>query len=107
MIFLTGGLGGASLTASNVTARIISASANFTINRKLVFKSEESVRKSAIEYFALAAAVLAGNTFVLSLLTLQAGINQFAAKLLTEILFFVLSWLVQRFIIFRRKEASQ
>lgn len=107
LIFLTGGLGGVSLTVSNVTARIISASANFTINRKLVFKSEKSIGKSAIQYFALASAVLAGNTFVLSFLALRAGMNQFTAKLFTETLFFVLSWLVQRFIIFRRKEATQ
>lgn len=104
---LTGGLGGFSLTVSNIAARIISASVNFTINRKLVFKSEKSVWKSAVQYFALAAAILAGNTFVLSLLVEQLGMNQFTAKLLTEILFFVLSWLVQRFIIFRRKEATQ
>lgn len=104
---LTAGLGGISLTVSNVTARIISASVNFMINRKLVFKSEKSVWKSAVQYFALAAAILAGNTFVLSLLVEQLGMNQFTAKLLTEILFFVLSWLVQRFVIFRRKEAAQ
>lgn len=104
---LTSEFGSIGLIISNITARIISASLNFMINRKLVFKSKKSVRKSAIQYFTLAAVILAGNTFVLSFLAEQLKMNQFTAKLLTEILFFVFSWLVQRFVIFRRQEATQ
>ena len=101
---LTVGLGTTvSLTVSNVTARVISASANYTINRKIVFKSKKSIGKSALQYFALASAILVGNTFVLSMLTEQLGMNRYAAKLLTELIFFSLSWLVQRFFIFRKK----
>ena len=106
LIVLTGGLGVTTgLTVSNVTARIISASVNYTINRKLVFKSEKSVWKSAVQYFILAAAILAGNTLVLGMLVGLMGINQYGAKLLTELLFFIISWLMQRFFIFRKKEA--
>lgn len=103
---LTAGLGSGSLALSNVLARIVSAGANFTMNRKLVFQSDKAVWKSGLEYFALAAAVLAGNTLVLSLLTNQLNMNPFGAKLLTEMCFFVLSWLVQHLVIFRRKEAN-
>ena len=104
LIIMTGGLGiTASLAVSNVTARIISASVNYTINRKLVFKSEKSVWKSAIQYFMLAAAILAGNTLVLGLLVERLDMNQYGAKLLTELIFFILSWFVQRFLIFKKK----
>lgn len=108
LIGLTGGLGiTASLTISNVTARAISASVNYTINRKFVFKSEKNVRQSAIPYFMLASAILAGNTFVLGALIELMNMNQYGAKLLTELLFFTMSWLVQRFLIFRKKGAMQ
>lgn len=101
---LTGGLGiAASLPVSNVVARIISASVNYTINRKIVFKSEKSVWESAVQYFILAAVILAGNTLVLGVLVELLDMNQYGAKLLTELLFFTLSWLVQRFLIFRKK----
>jgi len=104
---LTGGLGATvSLTASNVTARVISTSVNYTINRKLVFKSENSLLKSSFQYFALAALILTGNTLLLRLLVEQIGMNRYGAKLLTEMFFFILSWLVQRFFIFRKGDVS-
>lgn len=51
LVILTVGLGSVGLTVSNVVARIISAWANFTINRKLVFKSENCIWKSAANIF--------------------------------------------------------
>lgn len=96
-----------SLTFSNVAARVISASVNFTLNRKLVFKSEKSLLRSAAEYALLASLILAGNTVVLHLLVDQVGMNRWLAKLITEILFFLCSWLVQRYVIFRKKSGGQ
>ncbi len=105
LIIITSGLPGtASVALSNICARIVSSSVNFTINRRLVFKSQNSVAKSALQYFALAALILAGNTLTLSFLTAVVGINQYVAKLCTEIIFFVISWLAQKYFIFRRKE---
>jgi len=95
-----------SVPLSNVSARIVSATVNFTINKKLVFKSDASVIKSAAQYFTLAACILAGNTLLLSWLVGSVGVNKFAAKILTEITFFTLSWLVQKFIIFRRADGG-
>lgn len=103
----TAGLGSASLTVSNLTARVLSAGVNFGINRKFVFQSEKNLQKSALQYVTLAAVILLGNTLVLNFFVRQAGLNRFAAKLITEITFFALSWLVQRFVIFRKKEVSQ
>lgn len=104
---LLGGFGTAiSLTASNIIARIVSASVNYTINRKFVFKSNKDVWKSAVKYFGLAVVILAGNTLALNVLAEQLNINRYAAKLITEVLFFILSWVVQRIFIFNRKEAA-
>jgi glycosyltransferase involved in cell wall biosynthesis len=102
MVLLTAGLGAASVPLSNVTARIVSATVNFTINKKLVFKSDASALRTGAQYFALAACILAGNTLLLSWMVNGLGVNRFAGKIVTELTFFTLSWLAQKFIIFRK-----
>lgn len=99
LLLLTG-----NLRAANIGARIVSASVNYTLNRKFVFKSRNSLANSAFQYVLLAAAILLGNTLLLEWLVTACKIHQMAAKILTELFFFIFSWLVQRTIIFRRKE---
>lgn len=65
----------------------------------MVFKSRAGAFKSASQYFLMAAAILIGNTTVLDLLT-GAGLARIPAKLITEAMFFMLSWFVQRKLIF-------
>ena len=97
-----------SLIISNVGARIVSAGVNFSLNRRFVFKSDTGVVNAAVKYFLLALLILLGNTIVLERLTCYYGINKFSAKIITEILFFFISWSVQHFIIFtKRKEAAE
>ncbi len=97
-----------SLLVSNIGARLVSASVNYLMNRKLVFPGRAHIVRSAVQYAALAGFILAGNTFVLHLLADWLGINRYAAKLATELLFFFVSWMIQRKFIFRReKEAME
>lgn len=104
---ITSGLGASvSLRISNIAARIISSYVNYTINRKLVFRSGQGALKSAAQYFALAAVILAANTFLLSFFVESLGMNRYAAKIAAEICFFIISWLTQRFLIFRKKERA-
>lgn len=91
---------GPGLVFANIGARLVSSAANYTINRKLVFRSGKNVAASAVQYFALAAFILAGNTFVLHTMVASLGINSMAAKVLTEVLFFMISWTVQRYVVF-------
>ena len=101
LLALTGAAGIAhSLIISNIGARLVSASANFAMNRGLVFRSRTGFARSAMQYALLAAFILAGNTIVLSTLAGTAGINRMAAKLITEAVFFVISWTVQKYVIF-------
>ncbi|MPM01376.1 hypothetical protein SDC9_47616 [bioreactor metagenome] len=107
LAFMTAGLGAVvSIPLSNVTARIVSATVNFSINKKLVFKSSSSTTKSAVQYFILAACILVGNTVLLSFLVNSLGFNKYASKIFTEITFFAASWLVQKFIIFGKRDAK-
>lgn len=96
-------LWGCGLTGANVFARMISASVNYTLNRRMVFKSKENLFVSACKYTALAVGVLVGNTAVLHLLVNTCGIHWMLAKIVTEFMFFVLNWMVQRLLVFRKK----
>ena len=101
LLAITGTLGMThSLVISNIGARLVSGTANYTMNRKLVFKSRTGFAKSAAQYAALAALILAGNTMVLSMFAGTFGMNSMIAKLITEMIFFVISWTVQKYVIF-------
>lgn len=89
---------------ANIIARVISASINFTINYKLVFKSKDKVWLAALKYFALALFILGCNTGILWLLVDKAGLNKFVAKIAVEAIMFIVSWIVQRFFVFRKKK---
>lgn len=100
LLLLTG-----SLPLANIGARVVSAGVNFAINRRFVFKKKEGAGRAAVQYFLLAAGILAGNTAVLALLVDWCGLHRLPAKIFTEILFFIFSWLVQRWVIFRKRGA--
>lgn len=101
-LMLTTGAAGLAhgLIISNIGARVLSSAANYSINRKLVFKSKATVATSALQYFLLAGIILIGNTIVLSTFTGTLGMNSMLAKVLTEMLFFFISWTVQKYVIF-------
>lgn len=94
------------VTLANVGARVVSAGVNYSLNRKFVFQSETDTKKSALEYFLLAVVILIGNTVVLNMLVQAVGMNRYFAKICTELLFFILSWVVQRKMIFRKEETK-
>ncbi|MBP3781856.1 MAG: phosphodiester glycosidase family protein [Butyrivibrio sp.] len=91
---------GLSLVFANVTARIFSGTINYTINKRKVFKSRSGAA-SALKYALLAAFIIICNTLILEMLT---GMNMpyYTAKILTEIVLFALSYLIQRRFIFTK-----
>ncbi len=92
------------LTFANITARVISSSVNFTINRKFVFKSNKNVQKSAAQFFTLAAIILCCNSVVLNFLANILDINHYIAKIMTEMFFFAFNYTIQNFVIFRKRK---
>lgn len=101
LILLAAGSGAA--VAANVGARVVSAAANYQLNRRLVFRAETAAAKSALQYTALAAGILLCNTILLWGLTAGLKLNAFAAKLIVELVLFTASYLVQKRVIFRKK----
>ena len=93
----------ASLAISVGGARLISASVNFTINRKLVFKGDESLGKSILKYVALAAFILAANYGLMYLATICLNWPLAIAKIVVETLLFFVSFTVQGKFVYRKK----
>lgn len=103
LLWITGGFSKSiSLFLSNVTARILSGYFNYQVNRNLVFQEKTNSGRTAVQYVLLAAGILAGNTLLLEVLV-HFGMNQYIGKLCTELIFFFISWFVQRTFIFRRQ----
>jgi len=90
------------IAVSNVCARVVSATYNFTMNRRHVFHSKEPLLKTAIQYCCLAVAILLVNTFVLTFFVQILGTNAYVTKIIVELCLFLVSWLVQRTFIFKR-----
>ena len=89
------------LLASNILARTASASLNYTLNARSVFHDGRPWQRTLPQYAALAAGILAANSLLLSALAHGLGLPAAAAKLLTELLLFSASYLVQSRWIFR------
>lgn len=92
------------LQVSHIGARIFSSVFNFTVNKKLVFKSKGNTAKSVGKYFALVAVILLLSTIVLSFFVETCHMDEFLAKILTECIFFVFSWFTQHFVVFKKKK---
>lgn len=108
LIHLTGSWALAnSVVFANIAARIVSASFNFGMNRRMVFHHRGSLAKSALSYGLLAIGILLASTTLLAVLTSLLFIAPFIAKIITELLCFVGSYLVQKHFIFHHKKEVQ
>jgi glycosyltransferase involved in cell wall biosynthesis len=96
-----------SLLLSVVGARVLSGSLNFALNRHLVFGggatgSSVSLARQAARYLALAVGMLAASYGMLSLIT-ALGLALVPAKLITDVSLYVVSYQVQRRLVFARR----
>lgn len=91
------------LAISVVAARVVSATVNFSVNRTVVFASSRRPRDAAVRYASLVAAVMAANYLLLRLLTQTLTLPLVPAKFATELTLFVISYQVQRRLVFRSR----
>lgn len=88
------------LVPSIVAARVLSATVNFAMNRRYVFRHSTRGRLGqAARYALLAAALLASNIVWIDALT-RFGVPLVLAKIATEIVLFVTSYGVQKTFVF-------
>lgn len=90
------------LLVSVVCARLVSAVVNFTVNRRLVFAGgrQTGLLGAATRYGLLAVGLLAAGYLLLRVLTAGLGVPLLAAKVLTDGLLLVVSYLVQAGLVF-------
>ena len=88
------------INIANAVARVISATANYVINRTAVFKSKVNVPKSVLKYIVLATGILIINTAILNIFV-SLGVNARIAKLIAEIILFLFSWIIQKRFVFK------
>ena len=92
---------------ANISSRAVSSIVNYTINKRFVFKKKGNLLRSAIGYFLLVAILLVGNTALLYVLVDICGIDGWLSKLITEATFFLISWFMQKFVIFKSKRKKK
>lgn len=108
----TGMDGKVRLAISTAGARIISSLFNYTMNRKVVFKSDESVGKSIVRYYILCicqAIVSYGLVYVLAELALglTGGMLETLIKLVVDTLLFLISFQIQQRWVFSKRKSTR
>lgn len=87
---------------ATVVARVISATYNYLINYKLVFKSNEKHSVSMVKYFALAVVQMSLSALLVTLLvSLLSFIPEVAIKIVVDVILFFISYRIQNQLIFK------
>ena len=94
------------LLFSNIAARLISACFNYTLNKYMVFHGGGQASQDLPQYMLLAAGILIANSVLLHALT-ALSLPAPAAKLITEMTLFIVSFSVQTLVIFRKKKPKK
>jgi len=95
------------LTLSVIGARLVSATVNYTVNRRYVFAAQAplAVRQTLPGYAALAVVVLIGNLVLMWTLTPLTGAA--VAKIVTEVSLLTVSYVVQSTRVFAHRHRAQ
>ena len=76
-------------------ARIISSIVNFNINRKVVFKNSDNIKRLILKYYLLVAIIMTCSYLGVYFLTVKFAINELLAKVIIDIILFIASFKVQ------------
>ena len=90
------------LALSQVFARIISATVNFIINKKVVFNSKEDWKPELVKYAGLAVVVLVCNILLMRLLHGALGWNKNAAYVLIQVVMYTMNFVLQGKFVYKR-----
>ena len=87
---------------STILARVISAIYNFAINYGIVFKGKGNKFKAAVKYFVLAVCIMLLSGFFVTIgHGLFGGVPEIAVKVPVDCVLFLLSFIVQREIVYK------
>jgi len=86
----------ARIAIATVVARIISATVNFFINKKIVFESEAKTGKSFFRYACTVVLIVVLSAGIVSTLHIGLGLSDTLTKIPVDIVLFCLSYFLQR-----------
>lgn len=89
------------LILATVLARICSASYNFLVNYKVVFKSEMSMGKALLRYFVLAVIQMSLSAVLVSTIYPVLGGAELLVKIPVDVLLFLASFVIQREMVYK------
>lgn len=92
------------LFAATVSARLVSATLNFTLNKRVVFESKGSLFTQAAEYYLLSVVQMLLSWLILQGLVMLNHEHVVLLKILTDMFLFFVSFFVQRMFIFGRQK---
>ncbi len=93
---------------STIFARVISSTINYLLNKKQVFKSEESNIKTIIKYFSLVLIQMLISAFLVdNIYKIFKNINPTFIKIPVEFILFICNYLIQKIFIFKKGGAKQ
>ena len=91
---------------ANGLARVTSSVFNYSTNKKLVFKNEDSLVKTGMGYFGLAVGLFVLDTLLIRLFYAVFGMNLLIVKVIVGILLFAVSWTIQKKFIFKERTST-
>ncbi len=91
------------IIASTIIARVISASVNFAVNKKAVFKSHADTTSTAVKYALLCVVVMFLSGTLVTVFHRMLGGSETVVKLCVDLVLFVMNFWVQREVVFKKK----
>ena len=89
------------IMASTIFARVLSATYNFLINYKVVFKSRKNTSGAVVRYIMLAVCIMLASGFLVGRLHGLTSLPEVVVKIPVDCLLFLLSFFVQREYVYR------
>ncbi len=94
------------IAVATVGARVVSSVFNYTLNRKVVFKSDADVKKSLVKYFLLAICQVTVSFLLVDLIAekwlgLGASLLESIIKMIVDLVLFLISYQIQQRWVFR------
>ncbi|MCH4192356.1 MAG: bifunctional glycosyltransferase family 2/GtrA family protein [Butyrivibrio sp.] len=89
------------IMASTIFARVLSATYNFLINYRVVFKSKKNTSGAVVRYIMLAVCIMLASGFLVGRLHGLTSLPEVVVKIPVDCLLFLLSFFVQREYVYR------
>lgn len=91
------------IIVATILARIISSIYNYVINHKLVFNSNQQIKKTAIKYFLLVILQMGLSAILVqALFNIANNCNETLIKILIDTILFFINFFVQKMFIFKK-----